>query len=76
MPEMPPPHLSNTAPVTTLRGWIDALAAHDRLAIVRPGVDLRYEREGNVLSGSGRSCQSPLYRDCSATAAGSPTPWG
>jgi 2,5-furandicarboxylate decarboxylase 1 len=43
MPETPHPHLSNTAPVTTLRGWLDDLAARDRLAIIRPGVDLRYE---------------------------------
>ena len=30
-------------PVTTLRGWLDDLAERDRLAIVRPGVNLRYE---------------------------------
>lgn len=30
-------------PVTTLRGWLDDLAARDRLAIVRPGVALRHE---------------------------------
>lgn len=30
-------------PVTTLRGWLDHLAARDRLAIMRPGVALRFE---------------------------------
>jgi 2,5-furandicarboxylate decarboxylase 1 len=39
-PQEPVP---NRGPVTTLRGWLDELAARDRLAIVRPGVDLRYE---------------------------------
>ena len=43
MQDLARPHLSNTAPVTTLRGWLDDLAARDRLAVVRPGVDLRYE---------------------------------
>ena len=32
-----------TAPVTTLREWLDHLARKDRLAIVRPGVALRFE---------------------------------
>jgi 2,5-furandicarboxylate decarboxylase 1 len=31
------------APVTTLREWLDDLARKDRLAIVRPGVALRFE---------------------------------
>jgi 2,5-furandicarboxylate decarboxylase 1 len=31
------------AAVTSLRGWLDHLAAHDRLAVIRPGVDLRHE---------------------------------
>ena len=30
-------------PVTTLRGWLDHLAEHDRLAIIRPGIGLRFE---------------------------------
>src|SRR5258707_4467331 len=30
-------------PVTTLRDWLDHLAAHDRLAVIRPGVSLRFE---------------------------------
>jgi 2,5-furandicarboxylate decarboxylase 1 len=34
---------SETAPVTSLRDWLDHLARHDRLAIVRPGVALRFE---------------------------------
>jgi 2,5-furandicarboxylate decarboxylase 1 len=34
---------SNLGPITTLRGWLDDLAARDRLAIIRPNVDLRYE---------------------------------
>jgi 2,5-furandicarboxylate decarboxylase 1 len=43
MPESPRPHPPRLSPITTLRGWLDDLAARDRLAIVRPGVDLRYE---------------------------------
>src|SRR3954451_20523412 len=31
------------APVTTLRGWLERLAARDRLAIARPDVSLRFE---------------------------------
>ena len=30
-------------PVTTLRGWLDHLAARDRLAIIRSGVSLQFE---------------------------------
>jgi 2,5-furandicarboxylate decarboxylase 1 len=30
-------------PVRTLRDWLDRLAAQDRLTVVRPGVDLRFE---------------------------------
>jgi 2,5-furandicarboxylate decarboxylase 1 len=30
-------------PITTLRDWLDHLAATDRLAVIRPGVDLRFE---------------------------------
>lgn len=30
-------------PVTTLRDWLDHLAARDRLAVVKPGISLRYE---------------------------------
>jgi 2,5-furandicarboxylate decarboxylase 1 len=30
-------------PTTTLRAWLDHLAAHDRLAVMKPGVDLRFE---------------------------------
>lgn len=30
-------------PVTTLREWLDHLAARDRLAVMRPGVALRFE---------------------------------
>jgi 2,5-furandicarboxylate decarboxylase 1 len=30
-------------PVTSLREWLDVLAASGRLAVARPGVDLRYE---------------------------------
>jgi len=28
----------------TLRGWLDRLAASDRLAVKRPGVSLRFKR--------------------------------
>ncbi|MDE2229070.1 MAG: UbiD family decarboxylase [Alphaproteobacteria bacterium] len=31
------------APVTTLRGWLDNLAEHGRLAVIRPDVGLRFE---------------------------------
>ena len=31
------------APVTSLRGWLDHLAEHDRLAVIRPGMGLRFE---------------------------------
>jgi len=30
-------------PVTTLRGWLDHLAEHGHLAVMRPGLALRYE---------------------------------
>ena len=30
-------------PVTTLRGWLDHLAARDRLAIIRPGISLTFD---------------------------------
>lgn len=30
-------------PVASLRAWLDRLAAEDRLAIMKPGVDLRFE---------------------------------
>jgi 2,5-furandicarboxylate decarboxylase 1 len=30
-------------PVTTLRGWLDHLAARDRLAVIRPGTSLQFE---------------------------------
>lgn len=33
----------DTRPVTTLRGWLDHLAARDRLALMRPGLSLRHE---------------------------------
>lgn len=34
---------SRRAPITTLRDWLDHLAANDQLVVTRPGVDLRYE---------------------------------
>jgi len=30
-------------PITTLRAWLDHLAAHDRLAVMKPGTALRFE---------------------------------
>ena len=30
-------------PITTLRDWLDHLAAHDRLAVIRPETSLRFE---------------------------------
>src|SRR5262245_36811155 len=30
-------------PVTSLREWLDHMAARDRLAVINPGVGLRYE---------------------------------
>src|SRR6187551_65463 len=40
-----PPRAGANAPhpVTTLRDWLDHLAARDRLAVMRPNVALRYE---------------------------------
>ena len=44
MPDLARPNLPLPAPVTTLRGWLDDLAAHDRLAIIPPGgITLRHE---------------------------------
>jgi len=38
------PRLPNAPhPVTTLRDWLDHLAARDRLAVIRPNVALKYE---------------------------------
>jgi 2,5-furandicarboxylate decarboxylase 1 len=31
------------SPVTSFRGWLDHLAAHGRLAVIRPGIGLRFE---------------------------------
>jgi 2,5-furandicarboxylate decarboxylase 1 len=39
----PSPNDGTLQPVTTLRGWLDYLAARDRLAIMHPGVALRFE---------------------------------
>lgn len=39
----PPAGVSRVKPFTTLRGWLDHLAAHDRLAIAMPGVSLQFE---------------------------------
>ena len=30
-------------PITSLRDWLDHLAAHDRLAVTKPGIALRFE---------------------------------
>ena len=30
-------------PITTLRGWLDHLAARDRLAVIQPGTRLQFE---------------------------------
>jgi len=30
-------------PITTLRDWLDHLAARDRLAVIRPGISLKFE---------------------------------
>ena len=36
--------LSNAPrPITTLRDWLDHLAARDRLAVIRPNVSLQFE---------------------------------
>src|SRR5262245_38418379 len=38
------PHGRNEPrPVTSLRDWLDHLAARDRLAVMRPGIGLRFE---------------------------------
>lgn len=44
--EMPnkPPHGANAPqPVRTLREWLDHLAAHQRLAVIKPNTDLKFE---------------------------------
>ena len=33
-------------PITTLRGWLDHLASHGRLAMLQPGLALRHEIAG------------------------------
>jgi len=38
-----PPSAAARKPVTDLRAWLDLLAASDRLAVARPGVNLRFE---------------------------------
>src|SRR5579872_6185085 len=38
-----PTEAAERAPITTLRGWLDHLQRHDRLAIAREGVALRFE---------------------------------
>ena len=38
-----PPGRNAPQPITTLRGWLDHLAAHDRLAVIRPETSLRFE---------------------------------
>ena len=35
--------VERAGPITRLRDWLDHLAARDRLAVVRPGVALRFE---------------------------------
>jgi 2,5-furandicarboxylate decarboxylase 1 len=37
------PSSADRKPVTDLRAWLDVLAGSDRLAVARPGVDLRFE---------------------------------
>jgi len=37
------PPRDGAGPVTRLRDWLDHLGRHDRLAVIRPGVDLRFE---------------------------------
>jgi 2,5-furandicarboxylate decarboxylase 1 len=43
MPNAPHSNVPPAAPVTALRDWLDHLAWHGRLAVIRPGVDLQYE---------------------------------
>jgi 2,5-furandicarboxylate decarboxylase 1 len=37
------PKPNTPAPITTLRDWLDHLAEHGRLAVIKPGLALRYE---------------------------------
>jgi 2,5-furandicarboxylate decarboxylase 1 len=37
------PNASRRAPITTLRDWLDHLAATDQLAVIRPNIKLRHE---------------------------------
>ena len=41
-------------PVRALRDWLDHLAAHDRLAVIKPGVDLRFELAAHAKRLDGR----------------------
>lgn len=38
-----PPRPNMPGPITTLRDWLDHLAEHGRLAVIRPDIGLRYE---------------------------------
>jgi 2,5-furandicarboxylate decarboxylase 1 len=38
-----PPGSNAPQPITTLRDWLDHLAAHDRLAVIRPEISLKFE---------------------------------
>src|SRR5436309_15356852 len=44
-PGVSPPLAGTNAPrpITTLRDWLDHLAARDRLAVIKPNVSLRFE---------------------------------
>src|SRR2546430_489047 len=41
-------------PVRALRDWLDHLAARDRLAVIKPGVDLRFELAAHAKRLDGR----------------------
>jgi hypothetical protein len=58
-------------PITTLRDWLDHLAAHDRLAVIRPETSLQFELaaiakrfDGDAFSTPGRVCDASDLRTC------------
>ena len=48
-------------PVRTLRDWLDHLAARDRLAVIKPNVDLRFELAAYAKRLDGRA--PPCFRE-------------
>ena len=71
-------------PITSLRDWLDHLAARDRLAVINPGAGLRFELaaiakrldgERATLFPRQADTGSRSSRASSRAAPGSPTRW-